>query len=88
MDERFKLPEEISEIHLGFSSLKYFVGHTDIGKCTEVDISFKDKVWTVRAVYDGKEYIKKYKKLGICASSLMEISETEESATHSAADVN
>ena len=35
MDERFKLPEEISEIHLGFSSLKYFVGHTDIGKCTE-----------------------------------------------------
>lgn len=51
MDNGFNIPETISEIHLGFLSGKHYIGTTDVGKCTELDIHFKDRKWVIKATY-------------------------------------
>lgn len=58
MDEHHELPKSISEIHLGFLSGKHYIGSTDVGKCVELDISFNNGKWKVRAKWicdDGSE---------------------------------
>ena len=85
MDKTFDLPSEISEIHLGFESAEHFIGTTDIGKCTELDISFEGREWIIRAVCNGKEIIKRYQKK-LCAMKLVEITDKEKSAAETATE--
>ena len=62
----FYLPDEISEIHIGFLSGKHYAGTADLSKCTEVEIKFKDNEWTVKAVCNGSTHIKTYRKISPC----------------------
>lgn len=52
LNKEFNLPETISEIHLGFLSGKHYIGITDIGKCKELDIHFKDRKWFIKVAYE------------------------------------
>lgn len=55
MTENHKLPESISEIHLGFLSGKHYVGKTDVSYCTKFSIAFDGFVWKVKAEWTNKD---------------------------------
>lgn len=59
----FDLPDEISEIHLGFRTLKHFIDFQDVGKCTELSIIFKNGDWKIRAVHEDKGKVTEVEKI-------------------------
>lgn len=87
--KEFELPSRIAEIHFGFLSGKHYIGTTDIGKCTALEIKF-DGNWHIKAEFADdndcvtvaeKSYSSSFDWLGLTEISDMERGEKVETVT-------
>jgi hypothetical protein len=66
------LPEQIQKIIIDYQNSVFAIGDTDVKNCTELEISFKDDIWTVTAARGSRKITKKYKHK-VCDNCLTEI---------------
>ncbi len=55
MSQEIGLPEHISEIHFGFLSGKHYIGGVDVSHCINIQISFYDGEWKIRAEFRDED---------------------------------
>ncbi len=75
--EMFELPHTISDIKICFDKYYFYVGSANISKCTKVEISFENQIWTIKAVFPDGECVKRYRREHITDNFLTEIEETD-----------